>query len=377
MRVTIARAQSYKYEEVKQATDECLQELGGWRQFIRPGDRVLIKPNLVEGMAPEKAVNTHPEVVRAIIRGVQAAGAIPLVGDSPGVSSTFKAAEKSGIAEVCRDEGAELVPFDHSVEVHLSSGHTVKKFAIATALQQVDKVISAAKMKTHTFMGTTGGVKNLFGCIVGTNKAQFHLRMQRRQHFASMLVDLNSLIKPVLYIVDGVIGMEGNGPRNGQPKPAGVIIAGPNGYAVDLIMAEKMGFNGEKLPVHMAALAEQLAPTRTEIVVSGSGKDMQFYFKEPFNLESLDGRIPTWLANFGQQRLTARPAIADKCIGCQRCAQHCPPQAITMVDRKAHIDYNKCIRCYCCQELCPHDAVKLREGLLLKAVKGVGRVWRR
>ena len=367
--VAAVKADSYDTQVVEQAVQELLAELGSMKQFIKPGDKVLLKPNLVEGVHPDKAVTTHPEVVRAMIRQVQAAGGTALVGDSPGVASTERAAAKAGIAEVCQQEGATLVPFEDSVEVNVPEGRTVKRLAVARPVLEADKIISLAKMKTHTFMGITGAVKNLFGCIVGTNKAQFHLRMQRRSDFAAMLIDIDSLVKPVLYIVDGITAMEGNGPRNGNPRPGGVILGGRNGYAVDLIMGRMMGFNSEALPVASRALTLGLTPPLHGIEVTGSGSSLQMKFKEPYNLESLDGRVPRWLVDFSQNQLTARPVIAPHCAGCRRCAEHCPPQAITMADNKAHIDYTRCIRCYCCQELCPHNAVELKNGFLLKVVK--------
>lgn len=376
MKVALSKVLSYSYQNVENGMKELCGLLGGMSSLVGAGETVLIKPNMVEGLPPDKAVTTHPEVVRAVIRQVRAAGAIPVVGDSPGVSTTQKAAEKCGIYSVCREEGVLLLPFEKSIDVSFHAGVMMKKFTLAKDLLTVDKVISVAKMKTHSFMGITGGVKNLFGFMVGPDKAQFHLRMKRRSEFAAMLVDLNQLIAPVLYIIDGVVGMEGNGPRNGSPKEAGILLAGTNGFAVDMVMAQVMGFHEASLPVTAAAMAQKLAPPLASLELAGSGKDVRVPFKPPKNLESLDGRLPAWLVSFGQNHLTARPEISPGCAGCGRCAAHCPPAAISMVNRKAVIDYRRCIRCYCCQELCPHNAVSLCEGALLKGVR-LGIQWLR
>ncbi|MDR3590151.1 MAG: DUF362 domain-containing protein [Negativicutes bacterium] len=368
-RVVIARAETYDQTAVAAGIAEVLSSLGGITRFVSPGEKVLIKPNMLEGLSPDKAVTTHPEVLRAVIRSVQETGAVPLVGDSPGSTGTLKAAERSGLLAVCREEDVELLPFDTTIELPYPAGLTVKKFTLARPLTEVDKVISLAKMKTHTFMGTTGAAKNMFGFIVGVQKAQFHLRMQARREFAAMLVDLANLVKPVLSIVDGVVGMEGNGPRNGKPVKAGVILAGTNCFAVDVVMAELMGFKPERLPLTALALQRGLTPPLAGIDLVGSARDIRFKFVEPHSMNSLEDRVPKWVAHLGRNQLTARPEINAACIGCGRCATHCPPQAMTIVDGKVRIDYDKCIRCYCCQELCPENAVFLEEGHVLKLVR--------
>lgn len=366
MRVAAAKVNNYDFKEVEQGVQEVLAAFGGISALIRPGEKVLLKPNMLEGLPPDRAVTTHPEVVRAVIRQVKAAGGIPLVGDSPGFGSGLKAAEKNGIAHVCREEGVQLLAFSQSADFPFPEGKVIRKFELARELQEVDKVISLAKMKTHSFMGITGAIKNLFGCIVGPAKAQFHLRLNRRDDFAAMLVDLALLLKPVFFLVDGIVGMEGNGPRNGKPKAAGVLLGGTNGFAVDLVMGSMMGFNSEELPVSRLALARGLVARSGEIELVGSGRELAWQFEPPHNLESLDGRVPAFLVRFFQNQFTYRPVMQAKCTGCGRCAQHCPPQVITIVEGKARVDYSKCIRCYCCQELCPFDAVTLEKGPLLR-----------
>ena len=366
--VSAVKAESYDTQVVEQAMDELLGLIGGMEQYVKPGEKVLIKPNMLEGLSPEKAVTTHPEVVRAVIKAVKAAGAVPVVGDSPAMGNTLKAAQKTGILAICQEEGIQLLPFQHAIDIPFPAGTMVKKLALAQELQAVDKVISLGKMKTHSLTGVTGGIKNLFGFVVGPNKAQFHLRMQQRSDFAAMLVDLAQAVNPVLFIIDGIVGMEGDGPRNGTPCKGNILLAGTNGFAVDMVMAEMMGFRGDKLPVAAQALRQGLVPLRAEITVTGSAQNTRLSFREPKNMSALDTVLPKWLAAWGQQQLTAKPVIAPNCVGCRRCAEHCPPQAITLINNQASIDYARCIRCYCCQELCPHNAVNLKDGTLLNAI---------
>ena len=365
-RVAAVRVTDYAPESVAAGIGQALDLVGGLERFVQSGDRVLLKPNLLEGVSVECAVTTHPEVLRAVIRQVKALGAVPVVGDSPGVSGTLKAAEKCGIAAVCREESVRLVPFEGTAEYPFPEGRIIKKFQLTDVLQQVDKVITLAKMKTHTFMGMTGATKILFGCIVGVQKAQFHLRTRQRREFAGMLVDLANLVKPTLSIVDGVTGMEGNGPRNGRPFSAGVILAGSNCFAVDIVMAEMMGLPAESLPVAALSLERGLTADFSGIDLVGDGRDVRHRFQTPRSMRSLEDRVPAWFAHWAQSHLTARPRVQDCCIGCGRCAAHCPPQAMKLVDGKIRIDDAKCIRCYCCQELCPENAVQLTTGTLLR-----------
>ena len=365
-RVAAVSAVDYSPELIGQKIDQALELLGGLGQFVQPGDRVLLKPNMLEGLPSECAVTTHPEVVRSMIRQVRQSGATPVVGDSPGVSGTLKTAEKCGILAVCQQENAELVSFEHSVEYHCPEGRMLKKFYLTDVLGRVDKVISLAKMKTHSFMGMTGATKNLFGCIIGVQKAQFHLRTQQRRDFAGMLVDLALLVKPVLSIVDGVTGMEGNGPRNGRPIHSGVILAGANPFAVDIVMAEMMGFRLEELPVASLSLELGLTPAFDAIELVGEARQVRHQFISPRSMRSLEDRVPAWFAKGARSQLTARPLVQSNCIGCGRCVEHCPPQAMHLAAGVAQIDDARCIRCYCCQELCPANAIRLQSGWLLK-----------
>jgi ferredoxin len=218
-------------------------------------------------------------------------------------------------------------------------------------------------------MGITGATKNLFGLVVGMQKAQFHLRMQARREFAGMTVDLANAVKPVLAIVDGIEGMEGNGPRNGKPVHTGLLLAGANCFAVDVVMAEVMGFKPAMSPITALALERGLTPDIAGIELAGTAKDERRRFAEPRTLRALEDRVPKWVAKLDRHQLTARPEITGKCIACGRCAAHCPPKAVTIANGKAYINYDMCIRCYCCQELCPADAVVLEEGTLLKLAR--------
>lgn len=366
MKVVVVNAESYSPDEIWRAFKALMAELGGLEKFIAPGERILVKPNLLEGLSPDRAVTTHPEVLRAVIRAIKNAGAIPVVGDSPGTCNTRKVAERCDVLQVCNDEDVELLSFEETRDIHLPEGLLIRRFRVARQILEVDKVISLAKMKTHTFMGVTGATKNLFGCIVGMQKAQFHLRMQARSEFAAMLIDLAAAIRPVLSIIDGVVAMEGNGPRNGQPIAANMLIAGSNSLAVDMIMAECMGFTPEDIPVLAIALERGLLPRRAAITVVDGRQGGRLIFKAPHTLRTLEERIPKWLIRFGRSQLTAQPQVNAACIRCGCCVQHCPPQAMRLSKNYVKIDQERCIRCYCCQEFCPANAITIKDGTLMR-----------
>ena len=373
MKVAVVKAENYQSRTVNEAVNKAVDLLGGWEKYIKKGDKVLIKPNMLTAAAPEKAVTTHPEVVRAVIKAVKSQGAYPSVADSPGVSNVKKTAVKTGIWQVCEAENVPFVIWEKSRTYPCPEGKFVKHFELAEMIGDFDKIISVAKMKTHVFMGVTGAVKNLFGCIVGTNKARFHLRMQKHSDFAHVMVDLYYTLNPTLNIIDGINGMEGQGPMSGDIVNPQIIIASENGFAADLVMADKMGFKAENMPIAKAAIEENRSALLTEIKTVGDGKDVKYVFKRPHTYESMqDTYVPKFILKLGQNQLTARPSITSACIGCGRCARHCPPRAINIKERKAVIDYNKCIRCYCCQELCEHQAVELKDGLILNLLKKIG-----
>ncbi|NPV08236.1 MAG: DUF362 domain-containing protein [Anaerolineae bacterium] len=366
--VSIRPCPSYARAEVEAAVARAVGDLGGFRSFIRPGETVLVKPNLLVASSPEKGVTTHPEVVRAVVVGCQEAGAEVWVGDSPGFGSAVRVAERCGIMDVCRETGARFVPFTGGKPAPHAEGRVAKSFVLAQPVLRADKVISVAKLKTHGLMLYTGAVKNLYGTIAGIEKARLHVTYQSPAAFGRMLVDLYHAVSPALSVVDAVVGMEGAGPRNGDLRDVGLILAGADGLAVDLAAAAVIGADPERIP-YLAAAAE-LDPDALRLdrlQVSGLSLEQAAVpgFRLPETLRRTN--FPRWMEDLARRWTTARPVvIPDLCVACGVCRESCPPGAIEIEEGLARIDDGRCIRCYCCQEMCPQGAIELRHNPLAR-----------
>ena len=368
--VSIVRCPDYSDKSVLRAVKEAIELLGGMEAFVKRGDSVLLKPNLLSAKGPEKAVTTHPSVVKAVIQLVMDAGGVPMVGDSPALGSLLKVASKAGIYDVVREMKCRLVDFDDAVEVKGAHQGLFNRLEVPRVVVDSDTLINLPKLKTHGMTTMTLSVKNVFGCIPGTKKIQWHLRAGvNRHYFAHMLVDLYGIIRPGLNVVDAVVGMEGDGPGGGDPRRIGLIFAGSDGIAVDSAICKVLGLPPQGLLTNRIGSDLGLGVSRLkdiEIVGEGIDEVKVMGFRFPKSMEPQWG-LPRPLRWLLRNSLTARPSIRrDVCKLCEICVKGCPPKAMAQVNEKIDIDYGKCIRCFCCSELCPEDAVDIRKGWLLR-----------
>jgi len=269
--VSIVKCDTYDEDLVYQKVKEVVDLLGGMNNFVAPGQKVLLKPNLLSGRPAEKCVTTHPLVVKAIALLVQEAGATVLIGDSPQIESAKKAAHKCGIGKVADDLGIDIVEFE-PVTVPNPDGKMFKNFTLGKILTEVDRVINIPKLKTHSLTTLTLAVKNMFGCVPGMRKAEWHLKTYHEgvDNFAKMLLDLYAFINPALNIIDGVIAMEGTGPGFGPPRHLGLVIAGIDGVAVDRVVAEIVNISPERVStLHIAATEGYGRHSMEEITILG------------------------------------------------------------------------------------------------------------
>jgi len=376
-KVALIYCSSYDLSEVRAAVSTGIELLGGAGKFVRPGEIIVLKVNLLVGEAPEKCVNTHPAVFKAVAELFVAEGAIIKYGDSPGFGSTIAAARKSGIAGVADELNIELADFKDGREVFYEEGIQNKKFFIANGILDSDGVISMPKLKTHALERFTGCIKNQFGCIVGMRKGEFHVKLPDPTDFANMLVDLNNFVKPRLYILDGIIAMEGNGPRGGTPRPMNALLFSTDPVALDATACRMINLEPLFVPTTLIG-AQTGSGTYLEEEIEIVGEPLNRFICKDFNVERTPVKTvrKNNVMRFLNNRLVAKPVIlSEKCTQCGTCVHSCPVEgkAVNWFEGNHSIppvyDYKKCIRCYCCQEMCPESAIILKVPVLIKVGK--------
>ena len=366
--VSISKCNSYDTKEVQGAVDSCLDKLGGLSSLIKPDDRVLIKPNILIAKPPEEAVTTHPALIEAIIMAIKKAGAVPLVGDSPGglVGNVGEHWKVTGIEEVCNRLNVEILNFESSgvYEKRINGNH----YHIAKPVLDADFIINVPKIKTHGLTILTCAIKNMYGTIPGLTKVNYHKEAPKPSDFAELVVDIFALSKPSLNIVDGIIGMDGNGPSAGNPKEMGLILASTDAIAVDSLICQILGKNPLKVPTNKNAYERELGEADiNKIKVLGYQPDVIDDFKWPPNIASSLDMVPSFISKGLMRFWWSRPVIdPEVCTKCGKCVKNCPVEALSAGVKIPEFDYPECINCMCCMEMCPEKAVKLEKSMLSK-----------
>jgi len=353
-----------KYEDasvsIKRATYEdmdlesLLSPLGGFKQYINKGERVLLKTNLLNATEPEKAVVTNPSFVEAVAISVLRAGAIPFIGDSP--SGNFskrrleKAYKRSGLIEISTKLGIDLNYDTGYKKISIPDGVKLKEAPICDFVLDADRIIALPKIKTHSLMMLTLGLKIMYGAVPGLTKAKYHSKFIRRTHFADMLLDLLSVAKPDLFIMDGIIGMQGDGPMSGMPVKLDLMLASDDPVALDIAVCKILNIEPMGIPVLKQAKLRKMWPISIDYPLL---KPENVEFKE-FILPSTAGHLLT-----GQKKPKKYPVILDSCVACGECVKICPKKAIQIIGNRSQVDYTKCIKCFCCHEVCTYNAIKL------------------
>ena len=372
-KVWLSRCGGYSPEELLRQVEELFTALGVWDE-IQPGMTVVIKPNLVMSSKPEAAIATHPALVAAVGKCVQKAGGQVLIVESPGgpyTPAAMKAVFRGcGYTDMAKECGFTLYTECKSQEVSLPGAKRCRQLSVVEPFLTRDYLIDLCKLKTHSMVGFSGAVKNLFGTVPGLQKPELHCRFPEKQPFSEMLVDLCDFLKPDLCIVDGILAMEGNGPTGGRPRQLGVLGASKSPYALDVCAATMVGIQPESVlmlqDAHQRGLGP-IAPEECQLVKEqiASLAQPDFLKAEASSTDFID-RLPKGLRPLAKKVATPRPKIREKeCVGCGKCAESCPQHTIRIRDGKAKIDYKNCIRCFCCHEMCPKHVIDIRRWSLL------------
>lgn len=369
VKLSVSQCSSYQKQDVQGAVYNCLDNLGGISSFIKSKNTVLIKPNILLAKKPEEAITTHPAVLEAIITAVQEAGAVPIIGDSPGgmVGNIGKHWEITGIQEVCNRLDVEIINFEASgVYERKINGNT---YHIAKPVLDADLVINVPKIKTHGLTTFTCAVKNMYGSIPGLTKVNYHKQAPKPSDFSNLVVDIFAITKPHLHIVDGVVGMDGAGPSSGNLKELGLILASTDGIALDSYICHILGKNSLKVLTNKIAYERRLGEAEiNKIDVIGYKPHVRTDFKWPSGVVSSDtlrGFIFGGLMRF----YWSRPAInVDLCTNCRTCVKSCPMEALIPGVNIPEFNYPECINCLCCIELCPEKAVHQEKSLLARLI---------
>ena len=386
--VALVRCDTYERDDVFSAVKRAIDLCGGIGAFVTPGTTVLVKPNLLQGLTPDRCVTTHPEVLHAVIRLLREHGCRVIIADSPAAGIPYTAANLkraytgAGYDTVAGELGAELNTDTGFTLVPAPDGVVARQLPIINPALSADAIVVVSKLKTHMWTCMSGGTKNLFGLIPGLEKLSLHARFPTEDSFGQMLLDINTLVRPRLQVMDAVFGMEGNGPTAGHPRKIGVILASADYCALDATAARLIGIDPMEVCTIAAAAERGLyAADGTGIRLAGDDllQCIVSDYRKPASYQGgrrgMKPSVPLALMQAVGRLYVPRPEIdASRCKGCRKCERGCPAGAITMAGNVPQIDRQKCIRCFCCHEMCTDAAIRLRRSRTGRLIAWLMRV---
>jgi uncharacterized protein (DUF362 family) len=293
--VSLLQATSYEQQYLRSSLETLLEPLGGMRAIVKPGDRVLLKPNLLTGARPGKECTTRWELVYVVAQMVRDVGGEPFLGDSPAFGSAKGVAIANGYQPIIDELKLPIIDFQG--KRYQTIGEEFNHLLLSKEAMDADVVINLPKVKSHMQLTLTLGVKNLFGCVPGKMKAWWHMEAGKdSDRFGNMLVETARTIAPNLTILDGIIGHEGNGPSGGEPRFLGMLGASTDVFALDRAMIDILNVEPSRIPTIAASQRLGLCPDLATI---------EFPLSTPEQLRILDWKLPTRMApiDFGAPRV--------------------------------------------------------------------------
>lgn len=373
--VAIVKCESYDPQKVTAAVRTGFELLGGAGRFVRSGEKIVLKPNVLAPVGPEKCATTHPEVFRAVAEMLLGQEDIRLsYGDSPGVplAPSAVAMKRAGYAGIAAQLRIPQADFDHGKLVAFPEGTCSKQLFLANAVLDNDGLVSLPKFKTHGLVRFTGAVKNQYGCVPGMVKGEYHARFPDPTDFSALCADICARVAPRLYVMDAIVAMEGNGPQSGTPRTLGLLLFSTDPVALDTVCCKLIDLDPQFVPTNAAGLKAGLGTMDTKRIRI-LGTQLETACDTQFDVVR---RPPSRLPSNPFIRVirnvtTRRPVIhPKKCTRCGMCIKVCPvdPKAVRWRRenrRKPPVySYDRCIRCFCCQESCPSSAIAIKRPLL-------------
>jgi len=377
-RVSITKCKSYNKKDLKKAINNCVSLLGGFGNFLNSNSKIVIKPNFLLAATPEKAITTHPLFIEAVIENIidiTESNKNIVIADSFGPATPYnrtgmeRVYEATGVLDVAKRTGCRLNYSTEYESLSYRQGRVIKKIEIIKPIIEADVIINLPKFKTHNLTVITGAIKNMYGVVPGFTKVGYHLRFADIEKFWGMLLDIVTFIKPALNIMDGIVGIEGEGPgRSGTPRGVGLVLASDDPVSMDIVMSRIMNID-QRLVTLFEVLKEWKVKSYRESNIRILGEKLSDIIIDDFKLPKSIGQkkltgnnfINTYIMPFVRSLLNPYPYIdSSKCNLCMVCQKICPQNSIFYTGKKMKFNYRTCIRCFCCSEMCPEGAIDIK-----------------
>ncbi len=349
--------QSATYENIRAAVDRVFEVF----PLECHGKKVMIKPNVLRASEAREGIVTNPAVLRAVVEKVESMRPVSIiVGDNPGLFSygaNEESFQKTGLMEAAKGHYRNIGNDSRKLAFNRDFMSAV---SVSSEILDADIVISLPKFKTHGLTVLTGAIKNSYGILPGAQKAMLHKAAGSPERFHELIVDVFKLRVPDLFVVDAIVGMEGNGPASPMLRDIGLLLASDNAVAMDAVIATMMGCEPARLKFLRKAKEDGLGDydlSSAEII--GELKPLKDFRLPPLGGEAMIENAP--IQEMINSRSGLRPqADTDLCTACGTCIDHCAVAALSLKDSIPVVDADTCITCFCCQEMCPEKAISLK-----------------